>query len=179
MNRTFTTREKALILVLAVLLLGCCYYLLVLKPSLDTMQSADARFSSIQDEMLIQQTVAARKADLEQQIAQAEADGKTQKTLPSYDNTKNEIAALDSILSDATSYNIDFQDAETSGTLVRRGVNISFTTDSYTAAQAVLQKLINCQYSCLVTDLSVTGTSLGSSSSKVTASASAVFFETL
>lgn len=42
MNRSFTTREKALMLILAVLLLGCCYYLLVLKPSLDSIAASEA-----------------------------------------------------------------------------------------------------------------------------------------
>lgn len=180
MGRTFTTREKVLILILAVLLLGCCYYLLVLKPSLDAMQSAETRLAVAQDEMIIQQAVAGKKAELEQKIAEAEAAGQSQKPLPAYDNAKNEIAALDSILAGASSYSINFSDAEISNSLARRGVEISFTADSFAAAYEVLGRLIDCPYRCLVTDITVTGGSLGSSTSgKVSASASVVFFEAL
>ena len=94
MNRSFTTREKALMLILAVLLLGCCYYLLVLKPSLDSIAASEAKLSELDSEITIQQAVSAKKTQLEQQIAEAEASGTPQKTLPAYDNTKNEINEL-------------------------------------------------------------------------------------
>ena len=75
MNRSFTTREKALMLILAVLLLGCCYYLLVLKPSLDSIAASEAKLSELDSEITIQQAVSAKKTQLEQQIAEAEASG--------------------------------------------------------------------------------------------------------
>lgn len=180
MNRTFTTREKVLLLILAVLLLGCCYYLLVLKPSLDTMTSSASRLSAVQSEITVQQAVATKKAQLEKEIEQAEASGAAQKTIPPYDNTKNEISELNVILADATSYTINFSDAEMVDTLVRRQVDIAFTSDSYPAAHSVLQKLVNCKYPCLVTDITMAGNGLGSAESgKVSASASVTFFETL
>lgn len=181
MNRTFTTREKILLIVLAVLLIGCFYYLVVLQPSLATLSSSESQLGAIQDEMIIQQAVSAQKAQLVEQIREAEASGVDQKTLPVYDNTKNELAELDAILAGASSYNIDFSEAEIAGTLVRRNVSIAFTADSYAAAQAVLEKLINCKYSCLVTDITVSGNGLGSANSdgKVTASAKVTFFEAL
>lgn len=178
MNRTFTTREKILMLVLAVLLLGCCYYLLVLRPSLDAITASETRLSELNSEIMIQQAVAAKKADLELQISEAEASGASQKKLPVYDNTKNEINELNVILSDATSYNINFLDAELGNSLVRRVVDLSFTCDSYDAAHAVLANLVNCRYTCLVTDITIAGGGLGQSSSgKVSASASITFFE--
>ncbi|WP_172623444.1 type II secretion system protein GspM [Arabiibacter massiliensis] len=181
MNRTFTTREKILLVVLAVLLIGCFYYLVVLQPSLSAISSSDSQIAAIQDEMLVQQAVATRKAELVEKIREAEASGVDQKTLPPYDNTKNELAELDAILAAASSYNIDFSNAETAGTLVRRNVSISFTADSYAAAEDVLQKLIDCKYSCLVTDITVSGTGLGQANAegKVTGSASVTFFESL
>ena len=119
MNRSFTTREKALMLILAVLLLGCCYYLLVLKPSLDSIAASEAKLSELDSEITIQQAVSAKKTQLEQQIAEAEASGTPQKTLPAYDNTKNEINELNAILADATSYNINFSEADLTDTVVR------------------------------------------------------------
>lgn len=84
-------------------------------------------------------------------------------------------------MAEANSYNIDFSNAEFAGTLVRRNVSISFTTDTYAAAQTVLEKLIDCKYSCLVTDVTIKGNGLGqaSSANKVTASANVTFFEAL
>lgn len=181
MNRSFTTREKALMLILAVLLLGCCYYLLVLKPSLDSIAASEAKLSELDSEITIQQAVSAKKTQLEQQIAEAEASGTPQKTLPAYDNTKNEINELNAILADAASYNINFSEADLTDAVVRRVVDISFTCDSYHAAHRVLVSLVNCKYSCLVTDIAITGSGPGQSSSsgKVSASASITFFEKL
>ena len=50
--------------------------------------------SELDSEITIQQAVSAKKTQLEQQIAEAEASGTPQKTLPAYDNTKNEINEL-------------------------------------------------------------------------------------
>ena len=91
MNRVFTTREKILLVILAILLIGCFYYLVVLKPSLDTLASSESQLSAVQDEIALQQVVATKKAELEQQIKEAEANGVDQKTLPSYDNTKSAL----------------------------------------------------------------------------------------
>ena len=68
MNRVFTTREKILLVILAILLIGCFYYLVVLKPSLDTLASSESQLSAVQDEIALQQVVATKKAELEQQI---------------------------------------------------------------------------------------------------------------
>ena len=51
MNRVFTTREKILLVILAILLIGCFYYLVVLKPSLDTLASSESQLSAVQDEI--------------------------------------------------------------------------------------------------------------------------------
>ena len=107
MNRVFTTREKILLVILAILLIGCFYYLVVLKPSLDTLASDESQLSTMQA-VALQQVVATKKAELEQQIKEAEANGVDQKTLPDFDNTKSELAELDAILAEANSYNIDF-----------------------------------------------------------------------
>lgn len=181
MNRAFTNREKILMLILAVLLLGCFYYLVVLKPSWDTIALADSRYASTQDDIAVQQVIAVKKAQLEQQIEEAKAAGDSQKELPLYDNTKNEITALNTILTGTGSYTINFAQAEFSDSLVRRSVSISFTSDSYSAAQVVLNKLINCPYTCLVTDITISAGSAGSSGSTssgtIASTATVTFFE--
>ena len=91
------------------------------------------KLSELDSEITIQQAVSAKKTQLEQQIAEAEASGTPQKTLPAYDNTKNEINELNAILADATSYNINFSEADLTDAVVRRVVDISFTCDSYHA----------------------------------------------
>lgn len=179
MNRSFSTREKVLLLILAFLLLGCFYYLVVLQPSLNAIAQAQSKLGGVQDEIVVQQAIATKKTQLEAQIEQEKAEGITRKSLPAYDNTKNEITALDTILSEANNYSINFSDADTSNSLVRRKVSITFSTSSYAAAQSVLTKLINCQYTCLVGDITITGDELGQTGSTgtVNAAATVTFFE--
>lgn len=177
MNRSFTTREKILLVALAVLVVVCVYFLLVLQPAMSSISTADERVSTIESEITVQQTMASKKAAMEDEIAAAKAAGKQEKELPAYDNSKNELRELDSILSQARSYDISFAQADTSTNPVRRSVSISFTAGSYSAAYATLDKLVNCRYSCQVTDISITGSS--SADGGVSATATVVFLESL
>lgn len=180
MNRSFTTREKVLLAVLAVLVIGCFYYLLVFRPSMDTIQASDTSLANVESDITIQQAVAANKTTLEQQIDAAKASGAKQKTMPAYDNAKNEISMLDGVLSEAVSYSLDFSDPEFADDVVRRAVSISFTANSYADAQAVLTKLIDCPYRCLISDFSISGTDLTQSATdRVSVTVNVVFFESL
>lgn len=177
MNRSFTTREKLLLAALAVLVVACVYFLLVLQPALSSVATADERVSTIQSEIAVQESMASQKAAMEAEIAAARAAGKQEKILPAYDNSKAEVKELDSILSQAKSYDISFAQPDTASNPVRRSVSISFTTGSYDAAYSTLKKLINCRFSCLVTDISVTAGA--SAEGGVRATATVVFFESV
>ena len=182
MNRVFTTREKILLVILAILLIGCFYYLVVLKPSLDTLASSESQLSAVQDEIALQQVVATKKAELRAADQGSRSKrGRPEDAAQLRQHEKRAGQSFDAILAEASSYNIDFSNAEFAGTLVRRNVSISFTTDTYAAAQTVLEQLIDCKYSCLVTDITIKGDGLGqaSSANKVTASANVTFFEAL
>lgn len=177
MNRTFTAREKILLVALAVLVVACVYFLLVLQPALNSVATADERVSTIESEIAVQETMASKKLAMEAEIAAAKAAGKQERILPAYDNSKAEVRELDSILSQAKSYDISFAQPDTSANPVRRSVSISFTTSSYDAAYSTLKKLVNCRFSCLVTDISVTGGA--SAGGGVRATATVVFFESM
>lgn len=177
MNRSFTTREKLLLAVLAALVVACVYFLLVLQPALSSVATADERVSTIQSEIAVQEAMASQKAAMEAEIAAAKAAGKQESILPAFDNSKAEVRELDSMLSQAKSYDISFAQPDTSTNPVRRSVSISFTTSSYDDAYSTLKKLVGCRFSCLVTDISVTaGTS---AEGGVRATATVVFFESM
>jgi len=180
MNRTFTTREKTLLVILAILLIGCIYYLFVFSPSVNMMNNADRQYENVQNDILVQQAVASKKASLEQQLEDAKAKGASEKTMPAYDNTKNEITLLNGILSPAASYNINFADAEFTDNVARRTVHISFTANSFAEAQSMISSLINSPYRCLIGDFSLTGSSLTQSSTEqVSVTVDVTFFESM
>ena len=179
MERSFTVREKVLLAVLAILAVACVYFLLVLQPALNSISSADERVATIESEIATQHAMAAKKASMEAEIAAAKSAGKVEKLLPAYDNSKAALRELDSMLAQTKSYDISFATADTSADPVRRSVGISFTTNSFKDAYSTLKRLVNCRFSCVVTDISVTGSADGSAAGGVRATATVVFFETL
>ncbi len=178
MNRKFSTREIVLLIILAFMLVGLFYYEVVYKQTEETIASYDT--ANLDDELLMQQTKAMSKQKMESEMASGTlvANG----IVASYNNLTNEMDSLNVILAGADTYTLDFSEAvETEGT-VRRNISISFHTGSYDAAQSILQQLHDCQYRCLVRDVSITSGASNKSgikeSNDLNVSCSVTFYET-
>ncbi len=91
--------------------------------------------------------------------------------IPDYDNLKAVMFELNSILAASQNYSLSFGSVDASQSIIRRGISMSFTCDSYDAAKAILQKLHDSEYRCMLSNLSL---GLGGS---VSVSGNIVFFE--
>lgn len=169
LNRSFSSREKGLLLVLVVLLVGACYYFLVVKNVADTVVANEQQLEDIQLQ-IDQQTMLASV----RQRMQAELDelGKQQPVpeVAVYDNLKNELDQLNALMASAITYDLKFEQPVLDGQLVRRPVTVSFTTSSYSAALDVVRALENGAYRCEIMNFSMTGKLLADGSVESVAS---------
>lgn len=178
LNRSFSTREKVLILILAVLLVGTCYYYLVVKNVQDTLVANQTQLEEVNLKIEQQTALAAARSRMEAELAALGAE----ETLPEvavYDNIRNELDELNALMSGAITYDLKFSQPTLEGSLVRRPVAVSFTVGDYASALDVVRKLENGSYRCEITEFTLTGKMLADGSiGSVSAALSVTYLET-
>ncbi len=180
LNRAFTTKEKILILVAAVLALGLFYYNFVYKFFQNQMALYDT--ATIEDQLMVEQSKSSKIAQMKQIIE--ESAGKVKGDLSVYNNQSAEIIEMGKIFDeDADNVSISWSDPVMTGTIIRRGVNITFHCSSYENFKNVLKKMSEMKYRCLIGNVTVSDNAskegLGiQQSNDLNASISVTFFET-
>ncbi|MFQ9181282.1 MAG: hypothetical protein ACLR3C_16385 [Eggerthella lenta] len=123
LNRSFSTSEKVLMLVLAVLLVVACYYFLVVKNVADTIAANEDRLADIEISINAQEMLAADRARMKAELEALGEDG-TLPVVAVYDNIRNEWNELNALMGGATTYNL-VRAAHREDKLVRREVTVS------------------------------------------------------
>ncbi|MEG1068467.1 MAG: hypothetical protein RSD90_07460 [Anaerovoracaceae bacterium] len=155
MSRKFTSREKILLVVLCVMILGIFYYQFVVKETNRMIKEYDV--NAIQDELAIEQATALNKMQMKKEMESTPLLDTG--TVASYNNIKAEINAMNDIFSKATTYNLDFEQAKVDGTAVRRNIKAVFSCNSYKTVTAIIKDLHDCRYRCLIRNVSIVSTS--------------------
>lgn len=170
MSREFTKREKILLLVMCVLLVGILYFEFVYKPVKANIKKYDT--AKLETTLQTEQTKSMSIKKMESGMATNKAGNVG--VVYAYNNVKRELKALNSIFSGTSSFNLEFADPVKDGDAVRRNVTITFTTGSYSSAKAIVKEIHNCKYRCLIRTISLT-----SADSTVNGTMQVTFFETL
>ncbi len=182
LKRSFTKFEKALLLVLIVVLLALVYYRFVYLPVQDRIAASDTY--EIENQIKAEQ----QKAEIIKNMKDEVDENQEIKTgvVTTYDNFKAEAALLNSIFVPlAQKYNYSFETPIASDNTVRRTINISFTTANYKICREILQKLHDSKYRCMISDVSISATDKSSNSyltiltSPINCTLSVTFYETL
>lgn len=175
LNRSFSTREKVLLLILAIVLVLGAYYFLVIKNVADTLAANQAELQQVQLDIDQQTALAAARSAMERELAESE-------DLPEvavYDNIRNELNELNTLLASAATYDVTFEPPELEGTLVRRSVSVSFTVPDYLSALNMVRALENGSYRCAISDFSLDGKMLADGSvESVSATLDVTYYET-
>lgn len=151
MSRRFTRQEKILLLVCALMFLGIFYYQVIWKSTSQTIENYNIQI--LEDELLLAQTKAIKMVEMENYIEQNKEQNRG--IVADYNNLQNEITELNEILAEASTYQLDFEDATTDGSIVRRNINITFQTGDYSAAKRIIQALKDSRYKCLVREINL------------------------
>lgn len=154
MRHVFTTREKVLLVILAVLVIAVGYWKLILTPINDSIADLNAQTASEQDAILTNSARLSRMRQMQQELETLLADPDA-KPLPDYDNSERLLVELNTILS-GTDYTLNFGNTvplEDGSAIMCRPITLTFEVSSYTSARAVLDALHDSQYVNLISDL--------------------------
>ena len=112
---------------------------------------------------------------MERELEELFAREESPRGLAAYDNLQSVMLELHTILADTRDYSLSFGTVDASQSIVRREISVSFTSDSYNAAKAVLRRLHGSLYRCMLNDITI---SLGQTADGLAAvNGSVVFFE--
>lgn len=148
MRHVFTTREKVLLVILAVLVIAVGYWKLILTPINDSIAGLNAQTASEQDAILTNSARLSRMRQMQQEL----------ETLPDYDNSERLLVELNTILSGTVDYTLSFGDTyllEDGGSIICRPISLEYTCGSYTAARAVMDALHGSNYVNLISDVTL------------------------
>ena len=180
LSREFSTREKILILVAAILALGLLYYFFVFSFFRNQMALFDT--SNLETELMTEQTKAMKINQMRQIID--ESQGKIKGDLSVYNNQSLEIIEMGIIFDeDADNVSLNWSDPILTGTIVRRGVTIKFHCDSYQNFKNVLRKMSEMKYRCQIGNVILSDNDRNNNkgieySSNLNSSINVTFFET-
>ena len=187
MSRNFSTKEKVLLILLAVMLLGLIYYKLVYSRLHTAVVNAQSevneavieqvkKFSSgsLQSELEVAQMRLARIKKMEREMDGYKSTGMIAK-MGSYNNSKPETAFLNTVLSGVNDYSISFEEVTRDGDQIRRNFTLQYKTSSYAEAEKIMKDLTSGEYRCLISDVNCSVDSGG----VVTVSLIGTFYETM
>ncbi len=153
LNHEFTLREKLLLLVFSVFLVGLFVYEVAYVGINNEKKEYDLDQISME---ISQEELRAVQVDNMKRVIE-ESEGKVVGTLSVYNNLSSEIMALNQIITSNTDkVSITWSEPVLSGTIIRRDANITFTAKSYDHFKSVLKQLSECQYRTLIRNVSIT-----------------------
>ena len=174
MKRKLTVREWMLLGVLAVLAAVSGYVMLFYIPTTAARDSALAETESCRLELEAAQLRLAEKRRMERELEEIFAREEKPRALADYDNLQPVMMELHTVLT-GTEYSLSFGTVDTSQHIVRREISLSFTCSGYDTAKAVLQRLHDSLYRCMLSNITI---SLGQAADGGAAvSGSLVYFE--
>lgn len=178
LKHKFSLRETILLCIAAILALGIFYYEAIEKNYQKALHQYDT--TNLQSEMDLLDVKEAKMRSMESYIE--EHSDANQGEVAVYNNLANEIDALANIFQ-PTASNVSIQWAEPylTDTIVRRNADITCTVPSYVIAESVIDQIVNLQYKCIISSLSISSSDTMSvdTSTGVSVSMTVTFFETI
>lgn len=159
MKRQLTPREWMLLGVLGILVIVSGYIGLFYMPMTSERDRCISEAEDCRLETEAAEIRLAEKRRMEKELEEIFAANPDPLSIPDYDNLKPVMFELNSILAETDNYTLTFGTVDTSESIIRRGISMSFTCGSYDSAKGVLEKLHDSSYRCMLDNLNV---SLGS-----------------
>lgn len=154
LSRGFSGKEKFLLAVFVLIIIGAAYFYLVDQPVRSRIANAQARQEELQTELTISSAKVGKLKKMKEELEQAQTSGKMSSTyMPSYNNVKHEITFLNDILSATKDYTVSFANVSRSGDQIRRSVALSYTTTTYEDARAIIAAICESENRVLITNI--------------------------
>lgn len=178
LSRDFTLKEKILLLILSLALIGLAYYQFIDQPVRNDLVTAQSEKEYLQIELNAVQAQLVQLKKMEQELENLSGDNSLG-VMGSYNNSKAEIALLNDILGDTQQYSISFSDVTRNGDLIRRNFSLQFTASSYEEATRILTRLSRSECRCRLGNVYCTSEDGNVMKGPVSVSATATFYETM
>ena len=157
MTRAFTTREKVLLVVLALMIIAIAYFKFILEPINDSVAQYQTDADIEQDEITQDTVTLTRMRAMQKELDELKASGNN-KPLPAYDNADALLVELNTTLSRARSYSLNFGSTytlESNTYIVCRPLTLVFKADDYSTARSILDTLHESDNINQISDLSI------------------------
>ena len=152
MSREINAKEKVLLVILVLIILGFAYYRFVDQPVRKNLAKAEAEYSSLQSELTEVRVKIRELQRMQDEIDEITSGGKDS-FMPSYNNAKEELALLNDILNESvTQYSVAFTSVTRYKDQIRRDFKVDFTTPDYDSMKVVIDKLTGVDYRCMIGD---------------------------
>lgn len=177
LSRDFTLREKVLLLILGIILIGLLYVRFIYMPVIDSIDRLKAEQSSAETELSLvnaQLTVLERK---QAELDDIEGDG-GMSYMPSYNNARNVTKLLNDVLG-SNGYAITFSNVTRDGDQVRRNISLQFEAAKLDDVESILKQLSEGEYRCEIGSVSVNKSSRYGYDTKTTVNTDLTFYETM
>lgn len=184
LSRDFTTKEKALLLVLILILLGLAYYQFVDQPVRASLAEAAVQKENLQVELDAVKIKIARLEKMQAEIDRILASGEVSQ-MPSYNNSKRELAMLNDVLASANQYSVSFSNVTRNGDQIRRNFSLQFSASDYGTVKQILAALAGSLDRCMIGDIQCTPVTRNYyrgeyiNETVINVSATATFYETM
>ena len=178
MSRDFTLKEKIMLLILALVLLGTLYYFAVDQPVRRAIDNTVSERENLEIELTALQLKMATLNRMKSELSTLTGDT-SYGEMGSYNNSEAELNELNQLLQDTTSYDISFDSVTREGDLVRRTFSLTFTASDYDKAEDLITKLCEGEWRCLVSEISFNSPDSDLSQGIVDVGLKATFYETM
>lgn len=148
MSRKFSNRERAMLLILALILAGGLYYFGVWMPTANSIQAARLEAIELGTELTIEQTKARRLEEMRAKLEEIGYGDNALAITPPFDNVSNVVPLLNKALERAGEYGLRFDSVKFDGNFAIRRIEMSFSASSYRVAGDIIEELATGPYSC-------------------------------
>lgn len=177
-SRDFTLREKILLLVLVLFLVGLAYYQFVDQPVRSAIESARMQENVLSEELSAIQMKIDKLENMKNELDGILTSGTIGK-MGSYNSSKDEMKMLNDILDAADKYSISFADVTRTGDQIRRNFSLQYITSDYDTAIGILSRLTNGEYRCLLSDVGCNINRSDGFNEQVSVNVTGTFYETM
>lgn len=154
MKREFTTREKVLLVVLAVLTIAVGYYKLILEPINDSVASYVERTSQEQEEIADKLNISADMTEMQNKVDEITAS-QNARAIPYFDNSTDLLRELHTILCNTDDYSLQFGTMTADDYIMQRPVEMTFKTGSYADARKIIDALYASENIMKISDVNI------------------------
>lgn len=158
MKKGFTVREKVLLVILGIIVICALYYYLFYLPKMSEIEAYKQDNVLMEDQILVAQTQVAKMNKMEKELEELLKNDETSITsLPAYDNSRQIVNELYTILGRTKDYEVTFGQIfeEDGSNVVRRTVKVYFATSNYDVVKNILVMINDSQYRCLIKDVDI------------------------